>query len=367
MAFTSLNLSDFRNFKNTQMDFNSSQIFFIGDNGQGKTNIIEALYLLCYGSSFRVRFDNLMINNDSNTALIKGDFLDHNELNKKISIQLSRSKAKEIVVDDKRVSDRKELIHNIPCVVFSHNDMQIIIGAPYLQRRFFNQTLSIYDIVFIDLLRKYKKILSYRNRILKERKFDLLDVYNIKLAQYGLEIQKKRENTVASFNPIFSDLFQRITGFKEQLVIHYEPSWKECSDENNVLDILKRRQEKDVIWKNTTSGPHRDRFFFYLGKNDFLKIASTGQTRLISIILKIAQAQFYTEVTQKKPLLLLDDVLLEIDKKKRELLIRLLPAYDQAFFTFLPDEDFASYEKSGTLKYLIKNGVIQAWNEPEIY
>ena len=216
MAFTSLVLSEFRNFKNTQVEFTSPQIFFIGDNGQGKTNIIEALYLLCYGSSFRVRFDNLMIHNDSNTTLVRGDFLDHNDLNKKISIKLSRNKPKEIVVDDKRVVDRKELIQNIPCVVFSHNDMQIIIGAPYLQRRFFNQTLSIYDIVFIDLLRKYKKILSYRNRILKERKLDLLDVYNIKLAQYGLEIQKKRQDITALFNTIFSQLFQRITGFKER-------------------------------------------------------------------------------------------------------------------------------------------------------
>jgi len=367
MAFTSLTLSEFRNFKNTQIDFNSSQIFFIGDNGQGKTNIIEALYLLCYGSSFRVRFDNLMINNNSTTAYIKGDFLDHTELRKSISIQLSKNKVKEIVVDDKRVLDRKELIQNIPCVVFSHNDMQIIIGAPYLQRRFFNQTLSIYDIVFIDLLRKYKKILSYRNRILKEKKTDLLDVYNLKLAQYGLEIQKKREIIITAFNTIFSDLFQRITGFKEQCLIHYEPSWKDCRDEGNVLNALKTKQEKDIIWKSTTSGPHRDRFFFYLAGKDFLKIASTGQIRLISIILKIAQAQFYTKITQKKPLLLLDDVLLEIDKKKREMLIPLLPAYDQAFFTFLPDEDFASYEKPGTLKYLIKSGVIQAWNEPEIY
>ena len=134
-----------------------------------------------------------------------------------------------------------------------------------------------------------------------------------------------------------------------------------------MVDLLRRKQEKDLSWKNTTSGPHRDRFFFYLGEDDFLKIASTGQIRLISIILKIAQAQFYTNITEKKPLLLLDDVLLEIDKKKRKLLIKMLPAYDQAFFTFLPDEDFASYEKTDTLKYLIKNGVIQEWNEPEIY
>jgi DNA replication and repair protein RecF len=167
MAFTSLILNHFRNFKETRVDFNSSQIFFVGDNGQGKTNIIEALYLLCYGSSFRVRFDNLMIHNDSAKAFVKGEFFDHNNMKKDIMIRLSKNKAKEIVVDDKKVIDRKELIQNIPCVVFSHSDMQIIIGPPYLQRRFFNQTLSIYDIVFIDLLRKYKKILLFRNRILK--------------------------------------------------------------------------------------------------------------------------------------------------------------------------------------------------------
>jgi DNA replication and repair protein RecF len=298
---------------------------------------------------------------------VKGEFFDHNNMKKDIIIRLSKNKAKEIVVDDKKVIDRKELIQNIPCVVFSHSDMQIIIGPPYLQRRFFNQTLSIYDIVFIDLLRKYKKILLFRNRILKEKKTDLLDVYNIKLAQYGLEIQKKRQHIVASFNIIFSDLFKRITGFEERCVILYRPSWKDCLDQNDVLAVLKKKREKDILWKSTTTGPHRDRFFFYLGDRDFLKTASTGQTRLISLILKIAQSKFFAEITQKKPLLLLDDVLLEIDKKKREFLIQLMPAYDQAFFTFLPDEDFASYEKSDTLKYFVKSGIIQPWSELEIY
>jgi DNA replication and repair protein RecF len=367
MGFKSLALHDFRNFKDAQVSLLSSRVFFIGENGQGKTNIIEAVYLLCYGSSFRVWQDGLLINNMSSQAFITGDFIEQDNSERKVSVRLSRNKAKDIIVDGKKIKDRKELVQNIPCVVFSHNDMQIVTGSPSLQRRFFNQTLCIYDVVFIDTLRRYQKILQHRNQMIKEKTADILDVYNRKLAQYGMEIQQKRKDITGSFNSIFSELFSSISGFKEKLFIHYAPSWKGCETEEHAVGVLKRTRQRDLVWKTTTTGPHRDRFFFYLGDKDFLKVASTGQLRLISIILKAAQARFYTMITGKKPLLLLDDVLLEIDKRKRETIISLLPAYDQAFFSFLPDEDFASYEKTGTLKYLIRNGTFQEWNEPVIF
>ncbi len=367
MGFTSLTLHDFRNLRDVHIALGPSQVFFIGENGQGKTNIIEALYLLCYGSSFRVHQDALMINNRSTTAAIRGEFIDQDNFSKQITVRLSRNTSKEIAVEGKKVQDRKELVQNVPCVVFSHSDMQIVSGSPPMQRRFFNQTLCIYDVVFIDVLRKYNRILKYRNSILKQGKKDILEVYNIKTAQYGMEIQEKRKQITESFNTIFSDLFQKIAGLGERLVIRYAPSWKDCETKEDAAMFLSKTKQRDIAWKTSTSGPHRDRFFFYLGDKDFLKIASTGQTRLISVILKAAQAQFYMGITGKKPLLLLDDVLLEIDKPKRESIIRLLPQYEQAFFSFLPDEDFASYEKAGTLKYHIRNGTLEKWNEPEIF
>jgi len=367
MGFTSIRVFNFRNLKNGRIILDAPEIFLIGENGQGKTNYIEALYLLCFGSSFRTKRDKIMINNSKDIAMVQGTVCTEQDGNMEITIKIARSGKKEIKINSKLIKDRKEIIKNIPCIVFSHSDMEFVIGSPNKRRWFFNQTLSLFNTMFIDLLRNYKKCLKQRNAILREKRLDLLDVYNKKLVKYGMEIQNRRKNTVKLFNQVFTEVYKKVSGINKDLKIIYKPSWLNNTTEEEVIGILEKNYSIDMNLGITTTGPHRDIFLYYLEGKNFAKFASTGQVRLISVILRIAQAQFFFKLTKKRPVLLVDDVLLEIDLKRRQSFIKNLPEYEQAFFTFLPDEAFLKYKMKNTILYTLRNGDTREWKKQEIF
>ena len=359
MGFTWFRSFNFRNLEDKVINLNSPSIFLIGKNGQGKTNFIEGVYALCFGASFRTNHYQLMIKEDKEQTKIQGNFNQDKGLERDISIRLSRNKKKEIRIDLKRIHDRKELIEKIPCIVFSPEDLSFIKGPPDRRRWFFNQTLSLFDITFIDILRDYKRVLKARNILLKQKKTELFDIYNDKLAQLGLNIQSKRQLIISEFNQTFLSIFKKISGLKDNLEIIYRPSWNQVTSKEDLIKLLEKNIDKDILMGTTTTGPHRDVFSFYLKGKDFTYFASTGQIRLISLILKVAQAEFLYQKSRRKPVLLLDDVLLELDKKKRESFLKNLPEYDQVMFTFLPDENFLKYRKENTLIYSVANGNLE--------
>ncbi|MBA7564483.1 DNA replication and repair protein RecF [subsurface metagenome] len=359
MGFNCFRSFNFRNLEDKEINLKYPSIFFVGKNGQGKTNFIEGIYTLCFGASFRTNHDQRMIKEGKELSKIQGIFDYDKELNIDISVKLSRKSKKEVRIDLKRIHDRKELIENIPCIVFSPEDLDFIKGPPERRRWFFNQTLSLFDITFIDLLRDYKRVLKSRNILLKQKNKELFDIYNNKLAQLGLTIQSKRELIINEFNQTFLAIFKKISGLDDNLEIVYKPSWNGMISKEDVIRLLENNLEKDVLMGTTTTGPHRDVFSFYLRKKDFTYFASTGQVRLISLILKVAQAEFLYQKSGKKPVLLLDDVLLELDAKKRESFLNNLPIHDQAMFTFLPDENFIKYRSEETLIYSVSEGKLE--------
>ena len=255
----------------------------------------------------------------------------------------------------------------MPCILFCHDDMDFVTGEPGRKRFFIDQSLSLYDVYYIDILRKYRQILKSRNLILKEKKYEMLDVYDTQLVQCGLEISRKRKTAIFKFNEIFSKLYYDITGI-ENVRIFYEPSWKEIEDgvskripnENEALDILIQKREIDKVMNTTMSGPHRDKIKYVKDGMLFVPVASTGQRRLIALLLRISQAVFFSQVTKEKPILLMDDVMLELDPDKRQRLTSMLPEYDQLFCTFLPGEPYERYKHTTTKVINIKDG---SWNE----
>jgi DNA replication and repair protein RecF len=249
-----------------------------------------------------------------------------------------------------------DLIENIPCIVFAHQDLSFISGSPEMGRRFFNQTLSLFDPLFIGLLRSYRKLLKSRNILLKEGNRTLLSAYTGNLAELGLQIQRRREGIIEEFNATFSHLFTGISDLTGETSIRYRSSWPGGTTTDGVIDFMAKREHRDLSLETTTSGPHRDRFVIMHNGREFSHIASTGQVRLCSLILRIAQANFFSAKTGKRPVLLLDDVLLELDAAKRERFIEKLPAFEQAFFTFLPDEQFRKYSDDDTLIYHVIGG-----------
>ena len=366
MPFLSLTPYNFRNLQNKVIDLCAKEVFFCGKNGQGKSNILETLYYSSYGSSFRTRYDSETVKKGETSMSIHSIYREECGITHTTNVKIDKNR-KTIEKDGKVIHDRKELINTMPCVLYNHDDLSFAVGEPERRRFFIDQSLSMYDLVYIDTQRNYKKILKNRNLILKEQKYDLLDMYDMQLVKSGLEIQEKRSKAIFQFNQIFGRLYQDITGI-DGVSIKYSPSWKKkdngsCENEESyILSCIKNKRDAEKVMCSTLSGPHRDRITFVRDGSDFVSTASTGQRRLIALILRTAQAVYYNQITGKKPVLLMDDVMLELDPEKRQKLTALLPEYEQLICTFLPGEPYKNYMRESTIVYSVENGKLEVCN-----
>jgi len=388
MFFSSLRTNSFRNLADDTIFTDAKDIFLVGENGQGKTNFLEALYFCAYASSFRALRDNELarenkISHNESSVKKEKDFSAEvkieQSLNDSIMVIFENGK-KSIYINGKRAEDRKELLSIAPTIVFCHEDMEFVSGSPERRRWFFDQTLSFYDPVYLDDLRRYKKVLKTRNTILREisqqkqRSFktsdkpqessaSVLDVLDPQFALYGLKLMEKRQRAVEEFSSLFSALYEEVSGISG-INVNYVKTWKKHADKNcqltedEIIYFLHEKRENDIAAGLSLSGPHRDRYIFYHNGADFVFKASTGQRRLLALLLRAAQARRFSTETKLKPILLLDDVLLEMDGEKRRKFLSVLPDYDQAFYTFLPDEPYQRYQKNDTIIYNVKNGSV---------
>ena len=339
MGFDEVRSVNFRNLTEGRTELSGADnIFLVGLNGQGKTNFLEMIYYLCYASSFRGKSDKDLCRHGESGFFTGTRYSFNGQHFGNLGISF-KGGVRTVKIDEKIIRDRKELINNIPCVVFCHDDLSFVTGSPERKRVFFDQTLSYQYPLYVDSLRRYKKIVYQRNRVLKEKKRDLLEIYTVQMVKTGREIQIRRKELTELFNIHFSRYFQRISGLEEGLEIVYHPSWRGLENEKDIFDFLKSREEKEIFRGSSLYGPHRDNFLFMQSGKNFTDFGSTGQMRLISLIMRIAQADFISASQEKKPILLLDDVLLELDREKRALFLENLPPYEQAFFTFLPGDD----------------------------
>ena len=352
MHFSSLRPTGFRNLEDAEIPCPGRDIFLVGENGQGKTNFLEAVYFCSYGSSFRgVRDADLIRNGEKNCSVIaKID----DALQEKLLVKIENGK-KSVQVDGK-ASDRKELISIVPSIVFCHEDMEFVAGTPERRRWFFDQSLSLYDPVYLDDLQKYRRVLKMRNTVLKDGKASMLEVIDPQLVQYGISLMRKRREAAETFSAAFSPLYEAVSGI-DGIKIRYSPSWKEENAEA-LIPFLEERRQNDLSFGTSLSGPHRDRYIFSRNGTEFAGKASTGQRRLLALLIRIAQARRYTEMTGKKPILLLDDVLLELDPEKRRRFFTVMPEYSQSFYTFLPEEPYERYQKEDTVVFHVSDGKI---------
>lgn len=353
MPFLSITFKNFRNLNDRSLDLSYPEIFLIGKNGQGKTNLLEAIYVLAYGSSFRTKSDREIYKRLEDSFFVSALYKESENVSHTVSVY-SKARKKEISKNAKKISDRKELITTIPCIIFCHSDIEFANGEMQKRRFFLDQTLTLYNAEYIELLRKFNKILKTRNTVLKDKQVNLLDALDIQFAQAGLDIISRRASVVDEINNFFTPFYCQISGI-ENLRLEYRTSWKEKTLEA-VLAFLQERRSNDMEFGTTMSGPQRDKIHYVQNKNLFLPRASTGQLRLISLILRAVQAKCYFEKTKRKPIILLDDVLLELDPEKKIKFTELLPEYDQLFCTFLPGEPIKNYRRENTKVYYVEDG-----------
>ena len=355
MGFQSIGSHCFRNLRGGEVPLEAPEVFLIGENGQGKTNFLEAVYLLAYGASFRTATDQRLIRHQEEEAVVRGRFTAEGGVGRDVALRIERGGVKEIRVDGKSIRDRLQLLENIPCILFSHQDLETVTGSHEMRRRFFNQVLGLFDPLFVSLLRSYRRALKSRNLLLREAGRELLAAAGRGLAELGLRIRERRAQVVEEFNRTLTPLFARVSGLQEEVRIQYRPCWA-GSTVAEVERELERSLAADLRFAATTTGPHRDRFLLLQGSREFAHQASTGQVRLGSLLLRVAQTRFYQAKTGRRPVLLLDDVLLELDSTRRERFLEEIPEYDQAFFTFLPDEQFLELRRPHTLVYRVEAG-----------
>ncbi len=337
MRFIRVKIDNFRNISSASVSTAAEDIVLTGSNGQGKTNFLEAVYILCYGSSFRTNHIKEAVRHGEAGFSLSAEFEnEHGEI-ERISTSFYDSKRR-IVIDGKEISDRKELIYHFPCIAFIHDDIEFIKGEPEMRRRFFDQMMSLHSPIFFDNTRSYRMLLAQRNAALRTEP-SLIHLYDERLASIGLDIMADRASAVYEFNTIFPELFRKISGTDMDIEIKYQPSWN-MTDKDEIIRYLESTEERDMKMMNTTSGIHRDRFSVMCGSIPFSSIGSTGQIRLCSILFRISEAAYFRSMTGRKPILLIDDVLLELDDRKRSMLLDHLAGYSQAFYTFLPRESY---------------------------
>ena len=356
MGFERLRFYNFRNLKDRELVLGAREVFLVGPNGQGKTNLLEAIHLLSVGSSFRERRDAALSRDPSGTTALSGRYAAPGADGKTLSLQFAPDQRKEFRVDEKALADRRGLLSEVLCLCFVQQDMQLITGTPEERRRFFDQTLVLSDLSFLDSLRSYRQILKSRNLCLRESREDLLDVYDAQLASHGLILQDRRAALVREFDALFGDLLAEISGVEQDVRIRYRPAWAGLGTIDEVVGLLAQRRERDRLFGATTAGPHRDVCSYVRDGKDYSHFASTGQLRLCALALRVAQARYLSERTSRRPVLLVDDVLLELDPEKKRAFLARFPGYDQAFFTFLPDEGWRSYCTEDTLVLEVERG-----------
>ncbi len=345
--FNSIKYYNFRNIKNCEIKFKKNN-FLIGNNGQGKTNILESIYILSYGNSFKKSSEQILTTYEKKETSLIGK-IDNNEIK-----YLIKNRKKEILLNDKKIKDRKDIININSVIIFYHEDINIINGEPELKRKFMDQLICMVFPKYLIFLREYKKILKQRNIALKNNNSKLVEIYNIQISNYAYEIIKCRNFVIKEINEIYNEIFKNITSINEDIKIIYKNSFNSIKKEE-ILKILKKNTQNDFRLKTTTKGPHRDNFIFFMNNKDFGKVASTGQKRVMSLILKIVQAKYLLK-KNIEPIILLDDVILELDEEKRKKFMKEIPKYKQAFFTFLPNEKYQNYTKDDLKIFDVEKG-----------
>jgi len=324
LKIKSLKLKDFRNYNLLQLDFDDSTNIFYGNNAQGKTNILEAVYLSGTTKSHRGTKDRDMIRFGENESHIE-TVVEKRGMSYKIDMHLKKNSPKGIAIDKLPIRKAGELFGIINIVFFSPEDLNIIKNGPSERRRFIDLELSQLDKIYLNNLSNYNRIINQRNHLLKdlreagrqENLIQTLDIWDMQLVQYGNEIIKKRKEFIGKINEIISYTHKKLTGGKENIELVYEPG----SGSLSLEDALKKNREKDMRFKNTSVGPHRDDICFMTKDLDIRRFGSQGQQRTAALSLKLAEIELVKSVIHDTPVLLLDDVLSELDKHRQNYLL----------------------------------------------
>ena len=361
MVIKSLKLKNYRNYELLNLTFDPKTNILYGDNAQGKTNILEALYLSGTTKSHRGTKDRDLIQFGREESHLE-TVVEKNGVLFQIDMHLKKNSPKGIAINKIPIRRAGELFGIVHFVFFSPEDLNIIKEGPAGRRRFIDLVLSQLDKVYLSNLSNYNRIINQRNSLLKEIVYqkdliDTLDIWDMQLAEYGTKIIERRKKFIDEVNRIIGGIHEKLTGGRENIELSYESSAGELSME----EMLRKNRERDIRFKSTSAGPHRDDLCFRVGDLDIRKFGSQGQQRTAALSLKLSEIELVKMLIHDTPILLLDDVLSELDKNRQNYLLDSIHDI-QTVITCTGLDEFVNHRFSINKIFYVKNGTVAKEN-----
>ena len=357
MKIKSLKLKNYRNYDLLKLDFDDAANIFYGDNAQGKTNILEAVYLSGTTKSHRGTKDRDLIQFGNEESHIEA-VVEKKGIEYQLDMHLKKNSPKGIAVNKIPLRKASELFGIINFVFFSPEDLNIIKDGPSERRRFIDMELSQLDRVYLSDLYNYNRIVNQRNHLLKDmgnsgKIADTLDIWDLQLVQYGNKIIERRKEFIKQVNEIISFIHKKLTGSREDIQVIYEPSNGSLALEQALI----KNRDRDLRIKSTSVGPHRDDICLLAGDLDIRRFGSQGQQRTAALSLKLSEIELVKQAINDTPVLLLDDVLSELDKHRQNYLLDSINDI-QTLITCTGVEDFVNHRFSINKVFHVHNGQV---------
>lgn len=358
MYLKTLKIKNFRNIENLEIELNKNINVFIGNNAQGKTSILESIYVLAFTKSIRVVDELDLINKNSEFAIVKG-LVKSDRSNRKMDILLQKN-SKTLKINDKVVNKVANYVSNLNIIMFSPDDLDIIKKSPLVRRNLINIELCQLFPNYMKILNEYNKVLKIRNEYIRNSyeniNRDYLEILTDKLIDRALVIMDYRSKFIENINSGISNIFNKIMGI-EGLKVVYEKSLNSTNKE----DLKKFYYDNfynELNKKMTLYGPHRDDLSFYLGEDDLKFYGSQGQQRVAILSFKLAEINLFKECKGYYPIVLLDDIFSELDISKRNKLLKFIRSNIQFIITTTDINNISGkiLEKADVFK--VKNGKI---------
>lgn len=317
MLITNLKIKNFRNYEELNLKLNNKINIFYGNNAQGKTNIIESIFLCSMGKSFRTNKDKELVKFNENFFKVEVEYEKSDRAGK---VKIEYSDKKNIFINGIKVKRFSELLGKINIVIFTPDDINILKNGPKMRRRFLDIMISQLRPNYIYNLNMYSKTLEQRNIYLKQIKFehkreDLLDLWNQKLYEYGKKVYEYRLEFIEKIKNKINEIHKNITNGNEEIKIEYISDF---SNKENFYMLLKQNQNIDIMRGVTSKGIHKDDFIVYLNEKNVNTYGSQGQNRTVVLSLKMAELQVIKDEIDENPILLLDDFMSELDEVRRK-------------------------------------------------
>lgn len=357
MVIKSIELADYRNYESLNLKFDRGTNILYGNNAQGKTNILEAIYVAATTKSHKGSKDREIIQFDKEESHIRV-YLEKEGAETRIDMHLRKAKSKGIAIDGQKIKKAADLLGLCNVVFFSPEDLGIIKNGPAERRRFVDMELCQLDSFYLYNLNHYNKIINQRNTLLKDMYMnpdlkETLNIWDMQLVSYGTKIIERRRLFVEQLNKIIYEIHKKLSGDREEIHIVYEPN----AEIEEFADKLKYSKDRDMKAKMTSVGPHRDDFSFVVGDVDIRKFGSQGQQRTAALSLKLSEIELVKQITKDTPVLLLDDVLSELDRDRQNYLLNSIGGI-QTIITCTGLEEFVNNRFEINKVYKVSDGTV---------